>query len=125
MTSCQAQRSSRITRRAFSLLELLAVVTILGIIAVVVIPRITVSKTKSMRNVALHGQREIRAAAERYYLEKGGYPGDGNAFLHDTQFCDPGLTDNNYNDWVNAGYWYTYNATTGVFTITQNGQPIK
>lgn len=118
------RRITAARRAAFSLLELLAVVTILGIIAVVVIPRVTVSQKQSLMAVAKQGQDEIRRAAERHFFEKGGYPSDGNAFLHNTDYCDPGLTTNNFNKWTDAGYWYTYNPATGKFDVTLNGQPI-
>ena len=50
----------------FSLLELLAVVTILGIIAVVVIPRITVSAGTAKANANTQNIAEINSAVERW-----------------------------------------------------------
>ena len=61
-------------RRGFSLLELLAVVTILGIIAVVVIPRINLSSATAKTNANLQNMAEINSAVERYYFETGGWP---------------------------------------------------
>jgi len=61
-------------RRGFSLLELLAVVTILGIIAVVIIPRINFSKTAAETNANLQNIAEINSAVERWYFEKGSWP---------------------------------------------------
>ena len=61
-------------RNAFSLSELLAVVAILGIIAVVVIPRIAVSKTTAETNADLQNKAEINSAVERWYFEKGSWP---------------------------------------------------
>jgi general secretion pathway protein G len=61
-------------RRGFSLLELLAVVTILGIIAVVVIPRVSVSADTAKQNAHKQNLAEINAAVERYYFEKGKWP---------------------------------------------------
>ncbi len=61
-------------RAGFSLLELLAVVTILGIIAVVVIPRISVSADAAKTNAHKQNIAEINAAVERWYFEKGKYP---------------------------------------------------
>ena len=63
-------------RNAFSLLELLAVVTILGIIAAMVLPRITVSKTDAQNRVHAQNKAEINAAVERYYLDTGSWPAD-------------------------------------------------
>jgi len=58
----------------FSLLELLAVVTILGIIAIVVIPRISVSASTAKKNADSQNKAEINSAVERWYFEKGTYP---------------------------------------------------
>ncbi len=66
-------RKSR-KRSGFSLLELLAVVTILGIIAVVVIPRISVSANTAKANADAQNKAEINSAVERWYFEKGSYP---------------------------------------------------
>lgn len=63
-------------RRGFSLLELLAVVTILGIIAVVVVPRISVSSAKAKTEADKQNKAEINSAVERWYFEKGSYPAD-------------------------------------------------
>ena len=61
-------------RRGFSLLELLAVITILAVIAAVVIPRITASKKAAQSEVNKQNIAEINAAVERWYFEKGSYP---------------------------------------------------
>jgi prepilin-type N-terminal cleavage/methylation domain-containing protein len=60
----------------FSLLELLAVVTILGIIALVIIPRITFSSTTAKKNACFQNKAEINSAAERYYFDNGSVPAD-------------------------------------------------
>ena len=61
-------------RRGFSLLELLAVVTILGIIAVVVIPRIAISGTTAKANANDQNKSEINSAVERFYFDTGTWP---------------------------------------------------
>lgn len=71
--SMRLQKSVR-RRGGFSLLELLAVVTILGIIAVVVIPRISVSSKTAKENAHKQNLAEINSAVERWYFEKGTYP---------------------------------------------------
>jgi len=58
----------------FSLLELLAVVTILGIIAAVIIPRITNGTYKAKEKSCYYNVAQLNAAAERWYLEKGTWP---------------------------------------------------
>ncbi|MEO8495508.1 MAG: prepilin-type N-terminal cleavage/methylation domain-containing protein [Planctomycetota bacterium] len=61
-------------RGGFSLLELLAVVTILGIIAVVTIPRIAASTSTAKTNVHLQNVSELNSAIERYYFDTGQFP---------------------------------------------------
>lgn len=68
------RRSSNLRRNGFSLLELLAVVTILAVIAAVVVPRITTSKKTAQEEVNKQNIAEINAAVERWYFEKGSYP---------------------------------------------------
>lgn len=60
---------NRRKRNAFSLLELLAVVAILGIIAAIVVPRVTVSTAAAGTAVDAHTQGQINAAIERYYID--------------------------------------------------------
>jgi len=62
-------------RSGFSLLELLAVVVILGIIALVIVPRINFSSTTARENACFQNKAEINAAVERYYFENGSLPG--------------------------------------------------
>lgn len=100
---------SRRTRRfGFSLLELLAVVTILGIIAVVVIPRITVSAGTAKSNADAQNKAEINAAVERWYFEKGSWPANNLSDIGaDTNYFPQGIPNNP----VTAAA-YSLNATT-------------
>jgi prepilin-type N-terminal cleavage/methylation domain-containing protein len=63
-------------RAAFSLLELLAVVVILGLIAAIVIPRITTSGAKAKENACSHNKAEINLAIERFHFDYGAWPAD-------------------------------------------------
>jgi prepilin-type N-terminal cleavage/methylation domain-containing protein len=63
-------------RDGFSLMELLAVVTILGIIAALIVPRVTVSGDTAKAKVHAHNRGTINAAVERWYVEKGTWPAD-------------------------------------------------
>lgn len=60
----------------FSLLELLAVVTILGIIAAIIIPRVTISSDTAKQRVSDHHKATINAAVERYYIDNNDWPAD-------------------------------------------------
>jgi prepilin-type N-terminal cleavage/methylation domain-containing protein len=61
-------------RSAFSLMELLAVVTILGIIAAIIVPRIAISSDTAKAKVNSHNKATINAAVERWYIEKSVWP---------------------------------------------------
>ncbi|MBX7168046.1 MAG: type II secretion system GspH family protein [Pirellulales bacterium] len=61
-------------RSGFSLLELLAVVVILGIIAAVVVPRVTVSSSTAKSKVNVHTAATLNSAIERYYIDNGSWP---------------------------------------------------
>lgn len=61
-------------RAGFSLMELLAVVTILGIIAAIIVPRVTTSSDTAKTKVMAHHKGTINAAVERWYIEKGSWP---------------------------------------------------
>lgn len=102
------QPKSRIRKAGFSLLELLAVVTILGIIAVVVIPRITVSAGTAKANADSQNKAEINAAVERWYFEKGTWPANNLSDIGaDANYFPQGIPTNPVN-----GSAYTLNATT-------------
>jgi len=76
-------------RKAFSLLELLAVVVILGIIAAIVVPRVTSSSDLAKQKVNAHNKGTINAAVERYQVNTGSWPStDLNEMDVDTYFPD-------------------------------------
>jgi general secretion pathway protein G len=79
---------ARRKRSGFSLLELLAVVTILGIIALVVVPRITASSSTAKENSCFQNKAEINSAVERYYFTNGSLPTDISALNTATYFPD-------------------------------------
>ncbi|MGE3775592.1 MAG: competence type IV pilus major pilin ComGC [Pirellulaceae bacterium] len=102
------QRVARRRKAGFSLLELLAVVTILGIIAVVVIPRITVSAGTAKANANSQNIAEINSAVERWYFEKGSWPANDLSDIGaDTNYFPEGLPTNPV-----SGAAYTLNATS-------------
>lgn len=61
-------------RRGFSLLELLAVVVILGIIAAIVVPRVSTSSTLAKQRVHEHNIATLNSAVERYFVTEGNWP---------------------------------------------------
>jgi prepilin-type N-terminal cleavage/methylation domain-containing protein len=102
--------SSRSTfrKRGFSLLELLAVVTILGVIAAIIVPRVTVSSTASKQKVRDHHKATINAAVERYYIDNETWPANDLSDIGANVNYFPSGVPTNPID----GSAYTLNATT-------------
>jgi general secretion pathway protein G len=81
--------------RGFSLMELLAVVTILGIIAALVLPRVVSSSDVAKAKSCAHNRAEINIAVERWYIHNGVWPAndlsdiaaDGNYFPEGLATC--------------------------------------
>jgi general secretion pathway protein G len=95
-------------RAGFSLMELLAVVTILGIIAAIIVPRVAVSSDTAKTKVNNHNKATINAAVERWYIEKGTWPANNLSDIGaDTNYFPEGLPTNPVNSTP-----YTLNATT-------------
>jgi general secretion pathway protein G len=95
-------------RRGFSLMELLAVVTILGIIAAIIVPRVAVSSDTAKAKVAAHHKSTINSAAERWYVEKGAWPAaDLSDIGADVNYFPSGIPTNPVDNSA-----YTLNATT-------------
>ncbi len=59
---------------AFSLMELLAVVTILGILAALILPRVINSSDTAKDKTCFHNRAEINITVEQYYLHTGTWP---------------------------------------------------
>ena len=64
------------SRKAFTLVEILAVVVILGILAAVVVPRVLASSQTAKTNACYHNKAAINTAVEKWYFEKGTWPLD-------------------------------------------------
>jgi prepilin-type N-terminal cleavage/methylation domain-containing protein len=63
-------------RSAFSLMELLAVVVILGIIAALIVPRVADGTDKAKDKTCFHNRAEINITVEQYFLNTGTWPAD-------------------------------------------------
>lgn len=94
--------------RGFSLLELLAVVTILGIIAAIIVPRVTVSSDTAKQRVRDHHKATINAAVERWYIDKNSWPANDLSDIGaDVNYFPEGIPTNPVDNSA-----YTLNATT-------------
>ena len=69
----EMSRSTNI-RLAFSLMELLAVVVILGLIATLVLPRVISGTDVAKEKTCYHNRAEINITVEQYYLHTGTWP---------------------------------------------------
>ena len=61
---------------AFTLVEILAVVVILGILAAIVVPRVLVSSSSTKITACYKNKRDINASVERWYFYEGTWPLD-------------------------------------------------
>lgn len=61
-------------RRGLTLLELLAVVIIIGVLALVVIRRISVASEDVKKEACFHNKAVINKQVEQYFFETGGWP---------------------------------------------------
>lgn len=95
-------------KAGFSLMELLAVVMILGIIAAIIVPRVAISSDTSKAKVNAHNNATINSAVERWYVEKAGWPANNLSDIGtDTNYFPDGVPTNPVD-----GSAYTLNATT-------------
>src|SRR5690349_21908953 len=95
-------------KNGFSLLKLLAVVTILGIIAAIIVPRVTVSSATAKTKVRDHQKATINAAVERYYIDTNGWPANDLSDIGaNANYFPSGIPTNPVD-----GTAYTLNATT-------------
>ena len=58
----------------FSLLELLAVISIIAFIASIIVPRVNSSVSTAKEKSCFHNRAQINAAVEVYAVETGGFP---------------------------------------------------
>src|SRR5690606_18559844 len=94
----------RRTPRGFSLMELLLVVILLGVIALVVLPRVTMSTDAARQGVRESHVQSLNGAIERYRLAEGEWPSALTDLVPD--YLPGGIPDNP------AGGAYGLDATT-------------
>lgn len=87
MSGCQKLRA------AFSLVELLAVVAILGILAALIVPRVSSGTDSAKTKTCTHNRTEINITVEQYYLHTGNWPAsDLSDIAADPNYFPEGLS---------------------------------
>ena len=73
-------------------MELLAVVTILGILAAMILSRVVVSTDEAKEKTCLHNRTELNISVERYYIHNGVWPAnDLSDIASDAAYFPDGL----------------------------------
>ncbi len=70
-----SHRAARRRAGAFTLVELVMVVTIIGIVAAIAVPRMSSTSTKASANALQATLLNVRTAIDCYYAEHNRYPG--------------------------------------------------
>lgn len=78
----QRQGNRGANARGFTLVELMVVVTIVGLLAALALPAFERVKRAAIGRRYFNDVRQIRDGAERYALERGNYPPNGIGALH-------------------------------------------
>lgn len=60
--------------KGFTLIEIMAVIIIIGVLGAVVIPKLTSSTANARRKADIATAHQVKAALDRYQLETGTYP---------------------------------------------------
>lgn len=82
----------RPNRDAFSLIELIAVVAILGILAALIVPRLSVGTDNAKEKTCIHNRAEINITVEQYYLHNAAWPANDLSDIGaDTTYFPDGL----------------------------------
>ncbi|MCX6953780.1 MAG: prepilin-type N-terminal cleavage/methylation domain-containing protein [Verrucomicrobia bacterium] len=82
MLSLQFPSSGAGRARAFTLVEIMVVVVIIGVLAALALPAFQRVKQSAVSKRYINDARQVRDAAERYALENGNFPPNGIGALH-------------------------------------------
>jgi general secretion pathway protein G len=109
----------------FTLIELIVVIAIIGILAAIVIPRLTEAPRRAQEAVLKTNLRALRSAINQYYADKGHYPTSLDALVEDNYFrtlpLDP-ITKSN-ETWVPEYEEYDPDQQPAETDLPEDGQP--
>jgi len=94
------------TRTGFSLLELMAVIVLVGLLVTIAITRIAESQDKAKEKTCFHTRTELNSALERYAITNGGFA-TSMADINTPDYFPAGIPTCPV-----SGNAYTLNATT-------------
>ena len=94
-------------RRAFTLIEILIVVVILGILAAIVIPQFSEASDDANESAIKSTLQTVRSQIELYKFKEGGLPADMAAMVASGYLQQDPVAPGTYT--------YSYNAVTGEF----------
>ena len=97
---------TRNRKKGFSLLELVAVVTLIGIVAAVTMYRLNgVDQTTAKNNVAKQNTNLLQTATERYYFDNAAYPASAAALVTGGYLAAAPTGPTGYTYSIAAGIW--------------------
>jgi type IV pilus assembly protein PilA len=73
--------------KAFTLVEIMIVVVIIGLLAVMAIPAFNKVRQEAREKTILNNLRQIASAGEQYLLDKGTTQATYNQLIHDGRFA--------------------------------------
>jgi len=98
-------------RRAFTLIEILIVVVILGILAAIVIPQFTNASDDANANSAAAIEQTVRSQLELYRVRNGAYPAAVDALFDNSHADFDGTFYLQEAPTIPAGFAATYDVT--------------
>lgn len=84
-------------QKGFSLLEVLIVMTIIGILASIIIPELLNAKIRAQIGAVTQDGRSVHTAFKRYHVDWGNYPNSSTAPAFDLDTFDPLKSGGYYN----------------------------